>query len=71
MVLYRGVKMNILYLRALKAVNYELDFDWTLEMNLRNCFIDFFVSGTWNNLDKEDLDDISTDDMAKALLRIA
>jgi hypothetical protein len=63
--------MNILYLRALKAVNYELDFDWTLEMNLRNCFIDFFVSGTWNNLDKEDLDDISTDDMAKALLRIA
>jgi hypothetical protein len=67
-----GIKeMNILYLRALKAVNYELDFDWTLEMNLRNCFIDFFVSGTWNNLDKEDLDDISTDDMAKALLRIA
>jgi hypothetical protein len=67
-----GIKeMNILYLRALKAVNYELDFDWTLEMNLRNCFIDFFVSGQWNNLEDEDLEDISTDDMAKALLRIA
>ena len=63
--------MNILYLRALKAVNYELDYEWTLEMNLRNCFVDFFVSGNWKNLEREDLDDISTDDMAKALLRIA
>ena len=63
--------MNILYLRALSAVNYQLDFDWTLEKNLRDCFIDFFVSGQWNNLEDEDIQDISTDDMAKALLRIA
>lgn len=63
--------MNILYLKALKAVNYEILNDETIERQLKNCFIDFWSSGQWDNLEEEDLEDITLDEMAKALLKVA
>lgn len=64
--------MNILYLRALKAINYEIVNNETLEQQLQSAFMDFISSGVWENLNyDDDLSDITLDDMARALLKVA
>lgn len=66
------INMNILYLRALKAINYEIVNGETLEQQLKTAFMDFVCDGCWADLDyNDDLSDITLDDMARALLKVA
>lgn len=61
--------MEILYIKALQHINYTFDNENTIDKQVRMAFEDFYVSGQFDNLEPEDLEDISTKDMAKALLR--
>lgn len=58
--------MNELIRKALDAAGY--DHQEATEENLRDCFEDYVVAGVWHDVDREDIDDLTIEEMANGLI---
>jgi hypothetical protein len=53
--------------KALKKAGYDLE---PTERNLRECFRDYVDTGAWANVEEEDVDEYSVEDILKNIMRL-
>ncbi|KLU61836.1 hypothetical protein CEB3_c17540 [Peptococcaceae bacterium CEB3] len=58
-----------LFRLALRKAGYHYDPEVSASQQLKECFIDYVDAGYWQNLTLDDIEEISCQEMARALLR--
>jgi dimeric dUTPase (all-alpha-NTP-PPase superfamily) len=53
--------------RALEKAGYDTE---PTEENLRECFRDYVDTGAWVNVEEEDIDEYSVEDILKNIMRL-
>lgn len=61
--------MEYKYRRVLDAAGYH--HVPATEKNVRECFMDYVDAGYWSNLHLDDVDEITTEEMCRALLKLS
>lgn len=60
--------MESMYRRALDAAGYN--HVRATEKNVRECFKDYVDAGYWSNLEFDDVDELTTEEIYRALIKL-